>query len=257
MLFGGSEDILSFEPSPDGKTIAFTTGGGAQEDVFLANTGDGRIRQLTNDAAKDRGVTWAPNGKALYFYSNRAGTYDIWSIDADGGALTRVTNERDLAKSGAGGFYSPHASPDGRTLVARTDQANILIHLGRPIGQRVEAFGERTIGSPKWSPDGTRLLGTHGTSIVIYSVQSRRFEAVLDHGRSPEWIRDGKRIAFFENESLGILDLETRRATTISVAPLPGVDVLHGTPHLSPDGSTMYVQQALEQGDVWMLRFKK
>ena len=257
VIFGGSEDLLSFEPSPDGKTIAFTTGGGSQEDVFLANAGDGRIRQLTNDAAKDRGVTWSPAGKTLYFYSNRGGAYDVWSIDADGGALSRVTNERDLAKIGARGLYLPNASPDGKTVVARTDRDNVLVHLDRPIGQRVETFGERTMDWPKWSPDGTRLLGKVDDSIVVYSMQDRRLDTVHDHGDSPEWMRDGRRIAFVEKNGVGVLDLETRRVTTISVTRLPGVDVTDEIPRLAPDGSMLYVQQTLEQGDVWMMRFKK
>ncbi|HJQ36654.1 MAG TPA: protein kinase [Thermoanaerobaculia bacterium] len=257
IIFGGSEEILSFEPSPDGKTIAFTTAGGSQEDVFLANTVDGRTRQLTNDAAKDRGVSWAPNGRTLYFYGNRSGTMDIWSVDADGGALSRVTNERDLATIGAEGLYLPNASPDGKTLVARTNKANVFVHLDRPIGQRVETFGERILSWPKWSPDGSRLLGRVGNQIVVYSVQTRRLDTISDRGSGPAWVRDGKRIAIFEKERVNILDLQTRRVTTISIAPPPGADVIDETRRFAPDGSMIYVQQALEQGDIWMMRFKK
>ena len=61
-LFGGSQEILSFELSPDAKSLAFTTGG-TQEDLFVANADGTRVRQLTNDAERDRGVTWSPDGR--------------------------------------------------------------------------------------------------------------------------------------------------------------------------------------------------
>jgi Tol biopolymer transport system component len=78
----------SVAPSPDGRTIAFALGGG-QEDLFLANADGTQVRQLTNDAAKDRSARWSPDGKTLYFYSNRGGEFHIWSIRADGSASLR------------------------------------------------------------------------------------------------------------------------------------------------------------------------
>jgi serine/threonine protein kinase len=259
VVVGGSEDILTFEPSPDGTTIAFTTGGGAQEDVFLANAADGRIRQLTNDVARDRGVTWSSGEKKIYFYSNRSGRYDIWSVDVDGGGLARVTDERDL-KGNSANIYSPSVSPDGRTLAVQTSHANFFIHLDRPTGRRFESFANGTF-APNWSPDGTRLIGeaqfSSGRGIFVYSLPTRRVEMLLSHGSSPQWLPDGKRIAFFENDGIGILDLTSGRVTMNVVAPLSGGELNRTTPRLTIDGSTLYVRQTLEQGDVWMVRFGK
>src|SRR5207253_1769762 len=97
--------------SPDGLSMAFTTGG-TQEDLFVAGIDGTHLRQLTNDTAKDRGVTWSPDGKILYFYSNRSGTYDIWSIHADGSALESVSDGGEHRRLGIKGIYAPEASPD-------------------------------------------------------------------------------------------------------------------------------------------------
>jgi Tol biopolymer transport system component len=100
-VLAGSQEILTFQPSPDGQSIAYTTGGGAQEDLFIAAANGTRVRQLTNDPAKDRSAVWSPDGRTLYFYSNRDGAYRIWSIRADGSSLTRITDDDDVRRIGA------------------------------------------------------------------------------------------------------------------------------------------------------------
>ena len=256
-LFRGSQEILSFEASPDGREIAFTTAG-VQEDLFLADVGSGRLTQLTNDAARDRGVTWSPDGKALYFYSNRGGAYHIWTIRADGSGLSRITEFNDPRWKDARYVALPHVSPDGRTLAAQTFDSGLLIHLDRPMAQRLEAIpGQSMLLAPKWSPDGQQLAGdVDGGGFGVYALHTRRFEKVLERGASPQWL-PGRRIVFFEPRALGILDLDGRRVTTASFSPPIGVDLAYGAvaPRLSRDGSMLYVRQLLEQGDIWVARF--
>jgi serine/threonine protein kinase/WD40 repeat protein len=273
-LFGGSQEMLSFEPSPDGKSIAFTTAG-AQEDLFIANADGTRLRQLTNDAARDRAVTWSPDGKTLYLYSNRDGeAYHVWSIRADGSGLARVTDDADLQRAGAQNVYTPAAAPDLRTLAVETNRSNALVHLDRPVGQRLESIAS-SLGVVRWSPDGTRLVGsfdsfTQSTArqptpaipqrgIGVYSLPTGRFALALDHGRSPQWLPDSRRVVFFEQQSIGILDADTWAVSTIPFPPLPGVELDDTVvaPRVSSDGKTLYVRQTLEQGDIWLVHLSK
>ncbi|HYH06312.1 MAG TPA: protein kinase [Thermoanaerobaculia bacterium] len=260
-LFGGTQEIMSFEPSPDGTSVAFTVGG-IQEDLFLANADGTRLRQLTNDAARDRSVVWSPDGRSLYFYSNRDGAYHIWTIHADGSGLARVTDDADLKRINDRNIYSPSASPDGRTLAGETEAPSVLIHLGRPITNRLEPISDR-LGTPEWSPDGTHLLGITKTNgvrrgIAVYDLRTRKLAHILDRGVSPQWLPDSKRIAFFDRSSIGIMDLTGRVIANVAVTPPPGVDLENRVvgPRLSRDGATLYVRQALEQGDVWIAQFK-
>ena len=266
LLFGGSQEILTFEPSPDKQSIAFTNAG-AQEDLFIANADGTRVRQLTNDAAKDRSPTFSPDGKTLYMYSNRDGVYHIWSIRVDGSGLTRVTDDADLKRTGGRNIFTPAVSPDGRKLVVQTDRSDALVHLDRPVDRRLEAIAE-AFESPQWSPDGTRLIGSlTGRSaagavtrprvgIGVHSLRTKTSEMVLDRGRSPQWLPDNRHLVFFEKTSIGILDLESRAITVAPFTRIPGVDLDEPAiwPRVSRDGTTLYVRQTIEQGDIWLLK---
>ena len=248
-LFSGSQEITSFEPSPDRQTIAFTTGA-MQEDVYTANADGTRVRQLTNDPARDRWVTWAPNGKTLYFYSNRGGGYDLWSIHSDGSNLARVTQHGEV--------YTADVSPDGRTLAARTSSKTVLVHLERPLANRLEPLGV-SLAEPQWSPDGKQLLGVANRRIAVYTVATRQLVPLAEGGISPQWLPDGKHIVFFRDQQIMVLDIDTR-AVTASVLPSSmkaDFDDRSVRPRLSKDGSTLYMRQSLAQSDIWMMRLEK
>jgi len=262
-LFGTSQEIMSFHPARDQQSIAFTAVGGANESLFIANADGTRLRRLTNDA-KARTVKWSPDGKMLYLQSNRDGPYRLWSIHADGSGLSRITDDGDLKRHGIQDIYLADLSPDGRTVSAWTDHAVALVHLDRPITNRVETLGF-TMDVPRFSPDGTELLGhatdprSGATGIDVYSIPNARHQRVLDHGNTPMWLPDGKHIVYFERQNIGILDLVTHRITTAPFVPFPGSrsDSDQFLPYLSNDGSTLYMRQPVERGNIWMLRFQK
>ena len=263
-LFGGSQEILTHAASPDGSMIAYTSGGGTQEDIFVADADGARIRQLTNDPAKDRSVEWSADGKTLYFYSNREGdAYRIWSIRADGSGLTLLTNDADVKRIGARNVYGPAPSPDGRTLIVQTDRSSALVHLGPQPKQRVEPL-PTFLSSQKWSPDGQWIVGKDQSqknrdALMLYSMQTGRTELLSEIGYSPQWTADGRKIVFFGPSDIRILDLATRATTIVPFTSAPGVQVdLRGAAaRLSRDGTTLYVRQTQQQGDIWFVRFPK
>ena len=267
-LLGGSQSIIAYQPSPDGKMIAYSSLNGVQEDLFIAEADGTRIRQLTNDAATDRGVQWSPDGKTLYLYSNRDGNAShVWSIRADGSGLVRVSDDGDMKPLGAQHFYQPVVSPDGRTLIVQTDrETSALLHLDRPRGRRVEALPV-FLPAPRWSPDGQFIVAKSrrvaniirvrngGGPIVLYSLQTRRAEQLADGGAFPNWTPDGKQVVFFGEKDVRIVDLATRALRTIPFPPIAGAQIdLRDGSRLSADAATLYVRQASQQSDVWMLR---
>ena len=78
--------------SPDEKQIAFYNIGEHQEDIFVGSA-DGRMRRVTDDAPRDRGPVFTPDGRSLLFYSTRDGNWAAWSVGVDGGNLRRVAGE--------------------------------------------------------------------------------------------------------------------------------------------------------------------
>jgi Tol biopolymer transport system component/C-terminal processing protease CtpA/Prc len=110
-------------PSPDGSSIALVGGGmGAFQwwrhgrshlDTgaiwLLEDDGSHRYRRLTPDDARADWPMWAPDGRALYYMSDRGGTENLWQVALDGQtrALTRFDDGRVLW---------PGISGDGRLI---------------------------------------------------------------------------------------------------------------------------------------------
>ncbi|MBW3566295.1 MAG: serine/threonine-protein kinase [Acidobacteria bacterium] len=269
-LLESSVGIFSFALSPDGRSIAFTTAA-RHEDLFVARSDGAEVRQLTNDAARDRHPAWSPDGKTIYFYSNRAGAYQAWSIRADGSGLSQVTDV-PLAREGMRVLYYPSPSPDGRMLIAATDRFAALVHLDRPLKHRVEMLSffddDHAPEIPRWSPDGRRIVagvnhvrGGHAEGVALYTIGKRRFEKISERGTAPQWLPDGRHVVFFERQHVGLLDVDSRK---VVVRPLPagitfGDDrVRRGTRNtkLAADASTIMTVQTEQQGDIWRLQPK-
>jgi hypothetical protein len=97
--------------SPDGRHVAYSvwTEGGYR-DVRLVDVSTGVFEQITHDRALDLNPTFSPDGKTLYFASDRTGIYNIYALDLATRALEQVTNVRV-------GAVQPTVSADGKTLV--------------------------------------------------------------------------------------------------------------------------------------------
>ncbi len=97
--------------SPDGRSVAYSawTRGGYR-DIRIVDVHSGSFYELMHDRAIDQQPTWSPDGKTLYFVSDRTGIANIYAYDLDTHALAQVTNVIT-------GAYMPAISDDGRTLV--------------------------------------------------------------------------------------------------------------------------------------------
>ncbi len=79
-------------------------------DLVLVDPETGDTRTLTHDRAKDVEPTWAPDGRAVVFRSDRDGISNLYALRLADGALSRLTNV-------LGGAFEPSMDPDGRTVV--------------------------------------------------------------------------------------------------------------------------------------------
>ena len=113
MLDRGSEPRLS----PDGRSLAYTL----RETDFAANRGAKSLWRLdlSDPAARPQRLTvagsnawsprWSPDGRTLYFLSNRSGSDQIWSLAGGLGEARQVTH----LPLDVGSFA---IAPDGRRL---------------------------------------------------------------------------------------------------------------------------------------------
>ncbi|HEY4562705.1 MAG TPA: protein kinase, partial [Thermoanaerobaculia bacterium] len=250
----GSREVVTCRVSPNGRWIAFSSKS-PQEDLFIVGTDGSGLRQLTNDAFKDRYPTWSFDGSRILFYSNRSGRYEAWSIRPDGSdlqPLTRTQGEEVIA---------PLWSPDSRRLVCGIGFTGpALIDLTRPIAERApERLPPSPTGRPffasSWSPDGTWLAGNSKGDLFLYSLASRRYERLQPGGGQPVWFHDGLRLLYSaaSGGQVHVFDLRTRQSRQLLVPPASSS---FRSADLGPDDRTLYVVRSQEEGNICMLTMK-
>ncbi len=103
--------------SPDGRQLVVTLGGiDGNLDIYVLDVNTRQARRLTTHRAIDTEGSWSPDGRYIYFTSDRSGGPQIYRVPVDGGTPERVTFE---------GSYNarPRLSPDGSKLA--------MVHLDR------------------------------------------------------------------------------------------------------------------------------
>ena len=147
--------LIAIEPtiSPDGAWIVFESSVFDAEgpaSLWKVRSDGSDLRRLTR-AANDRQPNWSPAGDRIVFQRLRAGHWDLWTIDPDGGSARNVTrtpgrDETDVAWS-----------PDGRRLVFSSDGPGVdiasLYVIGAGGGPRTRVTRARGYydGAPSWS----------------------------------------------------------------------------------------------------------
>jgi TolB protein len=108
--------------SPDGRKLVVTLGGvEGNLDIHILDITSRKTTRLTTHRAIDTEGTWSPDGRYIYFTSDRSGGPQIYRISANGGTPERVTFE---------GSYNarPRLSPDGKRLaMVHNDRGNFRI----------------------------------------------------------------------------------------------------------------------------------
>ena len=108
--------------SPDGRKLVITLGGvDGNPDIYVLDINSRQSTRLTTHRAIDTEGSWSPDGKFIYFTSDRSGGPQVYRISANGGTPERITFE---------GSYNarPRLSPDGtRLAVVHNDRGNFRI----------------------------------------------------------------------------------------------------------------------------------
>ena len=89
---GGESDDLQATWTPDGKHILFASdmakdsNGNKNFDIWMMTSDGSDLTQLTTNGSADSWPEMGPDGKTVYFLSNRGFKYEIWKMEISGQA---------------------------------------------------------------------------------------------------------------------------------------------------------------------------
>jgi eukaryotic-like serine/threonine-protein kinase len=243
--------------SPHGGRIAYwgVLRGTGQRDLWTVPAHGGEPVAVTNDPHLDWNPVWSPDGRALYFVSNRSGSMNLWriSIDESSGrpldSPAPLTAPADyvagiaLSASGRELVYSRVAERSNLERVSVDPERETTV--GAPVAL---THGVERVDSPSLSPDGQWLVFRAWSGAVPEDLFVMRVDGTerrqLTHDpfkdRDPRWSPDGRRIAFFSNRS-GRYEIWTVAPDGTELTQLThttGEAVFY--PVWSPDGRLVY-----------------
>lgn len=182
------------EYSRDGSRLAFAHATEAGTDVYVYDVArQCCVTRLTVGRFSDNlSPTWSPDGGRIAFISTRAGTPQLYSMDADGG------NPDVLARfdfGATGQTNGPSWSPDGQAIAFHRDVAGAPQLFVLDVGTRSvrQLTGSGRNEDPTWAPDGRHLCFVSSRSgqrqLWVLDVETGRVRQLTSLGgaRLPAW----------------------------------------------------------------------
>lgn len=141
------------KPLSDAWSAAFIADGrivfdGEQGDIWSIAADGGEKRQLTANSKRNFFPVGSPDGKYVYFTSNRTGSNHLWRMDIDG------TGQIQLTKNEGG--YPRFASPDGNWIYYRSDHSGSFWKVSSDGLNEIRVSGINEYAGA-FSPDGQLL----------------------------------------------------------------------------------------------------
>ena len=240
--------------SPDGRHIAYDVADSetSKRDVFVLDLKANRETPLVKHPANDKLLGWTPDGRHIFFASDRNGTWDGWLLPVDGGTprglpemiKAGLGNVAPVGFTRSGSFYYQFRHQGWNVYVAGLDP-DTSDALSEP--DPVRLVGKDVW--PDWSPDGRYLAycsepdRSQAQIIRIRTLatgQERELKPDLAHFDYLRWCPDSRHLLItdFGRESPSVvyrLDAATGESTILVQSDEPRIRQAE----LSADGKTL------------------
>ncbi len=246
--------FFTVDISPDGRHVAYDVADSAasNRDILALDLEGNRETPLVTHSANDKLLGWTPDGRHIFFASDRNGTWDGWLLRVDAGTPRGLP---EMIKAGlgdvspvgftrSGSFYYQFRHQGWNVYVARLDPDTGEV--------RSEPGPVRLVGKdvwPDWSPDGRYLAycsepdRSKAQIIRIRTLatgQERELKPDLARFDYLRWCPDSRHLLItnFGRESPSAvyrLDATTGEYTALVQSDQPGIRQAE----LSADGKTL------------------
>ena len=237
--------------SPDGKTMAVV----ARGEVFVRSTEKDRpTRRVTHSHARERDLTWSPDGSVLFFASDETGVYGLYRANVDLAREDLKPPANEAAKEPAA---KEEPKSDAKPAPQKPDHGK---RWAESITFQVEPLHVtgRNDRAPLPSPDGKTLLFLRGRGDLVLLDLAAKTERTLLSGWSRVeaiWAPDSRHLIYsqedeFFNADLWLLDTQAKEPQAVNLTRHPDAD---GSPRLSADGKVLYFlsdRDAARNGDM-------
>jgi len=206
--------------SPHGVRIAYWTviAEGkpmSQRDIWTVSADGTRPTAVTSDAAGDWNPVWSPDGRFIYFSSDRGGSLNLWRIPVDESS-GRVLGPAEALTAPSADSRHPAISADGRTVTYASLQESTSVQkiAFDPTGATVAGRPRSVVGGSRYlshvdvSPDGQSIAYyDRGRTIDLYIARAdgtgerQLTNPQPGYDRNPRFSPDGQWIAFMSNRS--------------------------------------------------------
>jgi Tol biopolymer transport system component/C-terminal processing protease CtpA/Prc len=260
-------------PSPDGKSLALVGYGSASglwwrhgrshmDETQLWLLDDSRhFRQLAGDGAKQIWPMWSPDGKRLYYMSDRTGPENLWTMlvgASDAKPVTTFTNGRVLW---------PSISYDGSAIVFERNLGIWKLDLASGIASAIPIRLEGIAAAPAvehrrlndrfteyaLSPDGKKFAFIVRGEVFAAPAKEPGDALRITNTAAAEsnlaWSPDSKSIVYCSDRD-GVHHIYRYDFATEKETPLTSGDGSDAIPRFSPDGKLLAFERNHRELDV-------